>query len=94
MIHTRISWLLAIVLVGLPLWADEEPDAPPIVATEGPEPSPIAQPDPAKIAESIHRGIEFLLSHQNHDGSWGSANITRPQDVYAPVPGAHQAFRH
>ena len=37
--------------------------------------------------------MEFLLKTQNKDGSWGSARINRPDDIYAPVPGAHQAFR-
>ncbi len=45
------------------------------------------------IDASIRRGVAFLLKRQNKDGSWGSANITRPDEVYAPVPGAHQAFK-
>ena len=37
--------------------------------------------------------MQFLLSHQNADGSWGSAHQTKGLDVYALVPGAHEAFR-
>ena len=62
-------------------------------AVTGPKPEPVAPPAAAEIERSIRRGIEFLLKRQNEDGSWGSANITRPREVYAPVPGAHQAFR-
>ena len=62
------------------------------LAEIGPKPKPVEPPAAAEIEQSIHRGIEFLLKRQNKDGSWGSANITRPSDVYAPVPGAHQAF--
>ena len=58
----------------------------------GRSPSRCEPPTAAEIEQSIHRGVEFLLERQNKDGSWGSANITRPIDVYAPVPGAHQAF--
>ena len=54
---------------------------------------PIKPPTAEEVQRSIHRGVEFLLKRQNKDGSWGSANITRPGDIYAPVPGAHQAFK-
>ncbi len=63
------------------------------LAAEGPRPAPVPTPPAAEIDASIKRGIEFLLSHQNKNGSWGSADINRPGDIYAPVPGAHQAFR-
>jgi hypothetical protein len=34
-----------------------------------------------------------LLADQNPDGSWGSAERTKGLNIYAPVPGAHHAFR-
>jgi hypothetical protein len=37
--------------------------------------------------------VEFLLQSQNKDGSWGSARKTKDLNIYAPVPGAHLAFR-
>jgi hypothetical protein len=83
---------LALTLLCLPVWAGEEPSRPPALAETGPKPKPVEPPSAVEIDRSIHRGIEFLLKHQNEDGSWGSANITRPGEVYAPVPGAHQAF--
>jgi len=46
-----------------------------------------------KILESIDRGIDFLLQSQNSDGSWGQATRTKDLNIYAPVPGAHHAFR-
>ena len=50
---------------------------------------------PAKgaIESSIRKGIDFLVSDQNKNGSWGSARNTKGLNIYAPVPGAHDAFR-
>lgn len=50
-------------------------------------------PSQREVQQSIDRGIEFLLERQNSNGSWGSLGGTRPYEVYAPVPGAHHAFR-
>jgi hypothetical protein len=52
-------------------------------------------PPPAReeLAQAIDRGIEFLLADQNPDGSWGTAERTKGLNIYAPVPGAHHAFR-
>jgi len=52
-----------------------------------------APPKADAIGSAIARGVGFLLGHQNKDGSWGSARNTTGMDVYAPVPGAHHAFR-
>ena len=52
------------------------------------------QPPPkGAIESSIRKGIDFLISNQNKDGSWGSARNTKGLNIYAPVPGAHHAFR-
>lgn len=47
---------------------------------------------PATIDASITRGVDFLLTHQNKNGSWGSARRTKALNIYAPLPGAHQAY--
>ncbi len=46
-----------------------------------------------EISESIQRGVDFLVSHQNSNGSWGNPTKTKDLNIYAPLPGAHQAFR-
>lgn len=58
-----------------------------------PRPKPVPAPKPEEIQSAIRRGVDFLLAHQNQDGSWGSARRTKGLNIYAPVPGAHQAFR-
>jgi hypothetical protein len=68
--------------------ADEPPREEPNLHPDAPAPLPAE-----KLEESIHRGIAFLLKDQNADGSWGSAERTKNLNIYAPVPGAHQAFR-
>ncbi len=50
-------------------------------------------PTTGEIEASIRRGIAFLVEDQNADGSWGSARQTKGLNIYAPVPGAHHAFR-
>ncbi|MBN83942.1 MAG: hypothetical protein CMJ70_27775 [Planctomycetaceae bacterium] len=50
-------------------------------------------PTEEQIQTSIDRGVAFLLTVQNRNGSWGSATQTKGLNVYAPVPGAHHAFR-
>ena len=46
-----------------------------------------------EITEAIRRGVKFLLEDQNPNGSWGSPTRTKGLNIYAPVPGAHHAFR-
>lgn len=48
---------------------------------------------PAVIDASIRRGVDFLTTKQNRDGSWGGPTRTKGLNIYAPLPGAHHAFR-
>ncbi len=66
---------------------------PPDLSATDPHLDAIPAPAPAAIDAAIGRGVRFLLERQNKGGSWGSAHNTTGQDVYAPVPGAHMAFR-
>ena len=50
-------------------------------------------PSQQQLDASITRGIDFLVAHQNKNGSWGSATRTKGHNIYAPLPGAHDAFR-
>jgi len=92
----RLAWMILFVLVVLPLMAGEEKPAAvkhwPLAET-GPRPLPVPTPPAADIDAAVGRGLDFLLKTQNKNGSWGSADIYRPGDIYAPVPQSHQAFR-
>ena len=71
--------------------AKKKPHISPL-ATEGPKPEPITPPKPEEITSAINRGIKFLLADQRPDGSWGSPENTKGLNIYAPPPGAHDAF--
>jgi hypothetical protein len=92
----RLGWTILLVLLVLPLLAGEDKPAPvkhwPLAET-GPRPQPVTAPPVADIDAAVGRGLDFLLKTQNKNGSWGSADIYRPGDIYAPVPQSHQAFR-
>jgi Prenyltransferase and squalene oxidase repeat len=55
--------------------------------------APLPSPTPAQLEKSIDRGVAYLVKKQNKDGSWGSATRTKDLNIFAPVPGSHQAFR-
>ena len=63
------------------------------IALDAPKPHPVERPTEAAVKQSLQRGVEFLLKTQNANGSWGSARRTKDLNIYAPVPGAHDAFR-
>ncbi|MFZ9940900.1 MAG: hypothetical protein ACO3F7_01975 [Luteolibacter sp.] len=52
-----------------------------------------ALPTAKEIDASLRRGVDFLIQDQNANGSWGGATRTKKINIYAPLPGAHHAFR-
>ncbi|MCS7465989.1 hypothetical protein NZK35_04790 [Stieleria sp. ICT_E10.1] len=57
-------------------------------------PLPVVEPtEPEELQAAIERGVQFLIDDQNPNGSWGSPTKTKGLNIYAPVPGAHHAFR-
>ncbi|MGI9471882.1 MAG: hypothetical protein ACR2NZ_10140, partial [Rubripirellula sp.] len=73
---------LASAILADPLDFSSDPTLPEIVA-----------PTEDEIRAAIDRGVKFLLEDQNPNGSWGSATRTKGLNIFAPVPGAHHAFR-
>ena len=62
-------------------------------AQDAPKARDLPPATPAEIEKSIRRGLDYLLKDQNKDGSWGSAQKTKDLNIFAPAPGAHDAFR-
>jgi hypothetical protein len=63
------------------------------VAAVAPVPSAPEEPSRSQVDEAIRRGVDFLVSAQNPNGSWGGPTRTKGLNIYAPLPGAHHAFR-
>ena len=67
------------------------------ISRSWPPPAPnrlqLRLPSLKEITEAIQRGIQFLLDDQRPDGSWGSPEQTKGLNIYAPPPGAHDAFK-
>jgi len=59
----------------------------------GPEPADITPPSAAEVHEAIRRGVAFLLESQLKQGAWGRSANSKYYRIWAPVPGAHDAFR-
>jgi hypothetical protein len=57
------------------------------------EAATVAAPTPAHVQSSLTRGVDFLIASQNKNGSWGGPTRTKGLNIYAPIPGAHHAFR-
>lgn len=96
----------AALTTGLPAWGDDAPSQPAAEQGEAtaapdpmrflkdaPKPDPVTPPDPSDIEDAIRRGVDFLITSQNPNGSWGSALRTKGLNIYAPVPGAHDGYR-
>jgi hypothetical protein len=48
---------------------------------------------PRALPDAIEEGVAYLVRTQRPDGSWGSGCETRGFEIYASVPGSHDAFR-
>ena len=79
------------LLITTPAWFLAAPSSDKDVT--GPRPGPVDPPSPEALAHAMSRGIQFLVDDQNADGSWGSYRYDGGVILYAPVPGAHFAFR-
>jgi hypothetical protein len=64
-----------------------------VEAPDVPRLDPVPPPTAAELEKSIADGVAFLVGYQNPNGSWGSPTRTKGLNIYAPVPGAHHAFR-
>lgn len=97
----RILGFVSIILLGLTFSATfaEESSATDggtlryPLSVEGPKPRPLENPPSrSDVVKSVGRGVQYLLESQNKDGSWGSPGSTKQLNIYAPVPGALDAY--
>jgi len=49
-------------------------------------------PDPATIVAALRRGVNWLLAHQNEDGSWGGWHEAGPWDEFWSNIHTHKAW--
>jgi len=49
-------------------------------------------PDPAAITAALQRGVDWLVAHQNHDGSWGGWQNPGPYDEFWSNINTHKAW--
>lgn len=101
----QISLFVAYLVVANPLFAEDKPSSSISKSSSDktsdkkidwlkvPVLDPIKPPKAELIEQSLKRGVQYLLNSQNKNGSWGSPTNTKQLNIYAPVPGAHHAFR-
>ncbi|HZJ16530.1 MAG TPA: hypothetical protein VFD27_15850 [Chthoniobacteraceae bacterium] len=81
------AWFFA---SGLALFADPVPEKPAVVDSR------VLIPEErvtlAAVEAAMTRGVDFLVGKQNADGSFGSARRTKGLNIYAPLPGAQDAY--
>ena len=96
LLRTALVATLASALIIPPGTAAEPPESTPAgkITLVPPLPgTPLPEATPAAIEDSIRRGVDFLIASQNPNGSWGGPTLTKGLNIYAPLPGAHHAFR-
>ncbi len=90
----RFALVTLLLLATTPIWAGDGTKAgPSSPLLTGPKPKPVKPRVAEEVERAISRGVAFLLKDQNRTGSWGSPHRTKGLNIYAPVPGAHHAFR-
>jgi hypothetical protein len=92
------SWFPLAFGTHVPQTSGVKEDQPPLAQTRplaeiAPRPEPVTPPDAAAIDAAIRKGVDFLVGNQNKNGSWGTSSLRGGVEIYAPIPGAHQAFQ-
>ena len=86
-----LTGLLVVATTSGVTKADEPATSP--LATQGPIPEPITPVTAEGVQAAINGGVDFLLKTQLQQGAWGKSANSKYYLIWAPVPGAHNAFR-
>lgn len=79
--------MIAPFVLAVALGAGDAPPAPAAV------PVVVAEDLRKQVVAAIDSGRDYLVAHQNKDGSFGTHESPRPIEVSASVPSGHEAFR-
>jgi hypothetical protein len=79
----------AVLFAGAVVFAEQDAPSPetPHLAVSAP---PAAE---VTVDRAIADAVEFLVAHQNKDGSFGHHTMGRTYEIMADVPGSHYAFK-
>lgn len=90
----RTQRLLLTLLISMLMFNTACSNSNKSMATTGPRPKPLQKiPTESEIETAITKGVDFLVHYQLKNGSWGSATNTKALNIFAPIPGAHHAFK-
>lgn len=91
----EFSTLIVPLAVGLALVSWSSADEPLEKISQVPPPPGTVLPEATmeKVDAALRSGVDYLVGAQNGNGSWGGARRTKGLNIYAPLPGAHHAFR-
>ena len=85
------SWVLGLACcLAIAATAEPSEKSTPAATTAA---APLPELTREALDAAIRRGVDFLLADQNKNGSWGDATQTKDLNIFAPLPGGHQAFR-
>ncbi len=82
--------VVAFLASGLALFAESVPEKSAVVDSRVLIPK--EQITLAAVEAAMTKGVDFLVVKQNADGSFGSARRTKELNIYAPLPGAQDAY--
>lgn len=86
--------MIALAALAASLLACPAAQAPAVPPTVPHGAAPAAQPAVhVDVDRVVAEAVEWLIAHQNADGSWGSHHSPRPIEVLASIPGSQDAFR-
>jgi len=84
-----VSLFLTFAVAGVLSADDDPPEAASGPRLRPPKPEPVAAAD---LEAALQRGVDYLVGHQNKDGSWGSPALNGGVPIFAGI-GSHHAYQ-